>query len=102
MKVEVKCINERGRALFSSERKGLAPKHVGALVLQEERNGKLGRNTLVATLQDTRGGTRQPVLPGLFDAQVLWVRDGEIRIRGVEILDETEYSQCWEVKVLPC
>ncbi len=102
MKVEIQVINERGRPLFSSERKSLAPKHTGALVVQEERRQALGRNTMVANLQDTRGGMREPIIPVLFDAQVLWVRDDQIRIRGTEVIDQVEYSQCWDIKVLPC
>jgi hypothetical protein len=37
----------------------------------EERSVEYGRSTLVAKLQDTRGGIREPIVPALFDARVL-------------------------------
>jgi len=102
MKVEIQQINELGRALFTSERKSKAPKHQGELLLQEERVDYLGRSALVAALQDTRGGLREPIVPRLLDAQVIWVNDDRLRIRGWELVEDVQYNQCWDVKVLSC
>ena len=102
MRVEVQLVNELGRPLFTSERTSKAPRHTGDLQLVEERSNEYGRSTLVARLQDTRGGIREPIVPVLVDARVLWVQGSEIRIRGTERIDGVEYAQAWVAKVLPC
>lgn len=102
MKVEVQLINERGRPLFTGERKTKTPKHTGDLLLAQEHRPDYGRAALVAKLQDTRGGLRESIVPPLVDAQVLWVSGDQIRIRGTEVVDGTEFTQAWDVKVLPC
>jgi len=102
MKVEVQCINERGRALYAAERRSLAPKHSGMLVLRPERRDILGRDSLVAHLHGTRNGQLRDVVPELLEAKVVWVRLNHIRMRGFEVVDDIEYAQCWDIKVLPC
>lgn len=102
MKVQIQLINERGRPLFTGERKHKAAKHTGELVLAQEHRPDYGRAALVAQLQDTRGGLREPIVPSLVDAQVLWVKDDQIRIRGTELVDGAEYAQAWAVTMLPC
>lgn len=91
-----------GRALLSGERKTKAARHVGALRLAEERSTAYGRSTLVASLQDSRGGLREPIVPALADARVLWIEGAELRICGTELVDGVEYAQAWVVKVLSC
>lgn len=102
MRVEIQLVNELGRALLTGERTVKAPKHVGELRLREERSAEHGRSMLVATLQDARGGLREPVIPALLDAQVLWIEAGSLRIRGTERIDGVECAQAWAVKVLSC
>lgn len=102
MKVEVQLINERGRPLFTGERKTKAARHAGELQLTQEPRPDYGRAAMVARLQDTRGGLREPIVPALVDAQVLWVKDDQIRIRGTEVVDGAEFTQAWDVKVLKC
>lgn len=102
MRVEVQLVNELGRPLFTNERVTKAPKHTGDLQLAEERSNEYGRSTLVAGLQDTRGGIREPIVPALVDARVLWVKGNELRLRGTERIDGVEYAQAWVAKVLAC
>ena len=61
MKVEIQLINERGRPLFTSERKTKASKHTGELLLAQEHRPDYGRAAMVAKLQDTRGPSAQNV-----------------------------------------
>lgn len=91
-----------GRPLFTSERVAKGPKHTGDLQLLEERSTQYGRALPVATLQDTRGGIHEPIVPRLLDARVLWIKGSEIRVRGTELVDCVEYAQAWVAKVLPC
>jgi len=102
LRVEIQLINELGRALFTSERASKSAKHTGDLQLCEERHAEYGRHVLVARLQDTRGGIREPIVPILLDAKVLWVQGTELRIRGTERIEGVEYAQAWVAKVLPC
>jgi hypothetical protein len=102
VRVEVQLVNELGRPLFTSERIAKAPKHTGNLALLEERSNEYGRATLVAKLLDTRGSVREPIVPNLVDARVLWIRGAELRLRGTERIEGVEYAQAWVAKVLSC
>jgi hypothetical protein len=102
MRVEVQLVNELGRPLFTGERKVKASKHVGDLLLAQEHSTEYGRHILVARLQDTRGGIREPIVPILVDAKVLWIQGPELRLRGTERIDGVEYAQAWVAKVLQC
>lgn len=42
------------------------------------------------------------VLPMLRSAELLWLRDEELRLTGCEQEDGAEYVQTWAVKVLGC
>ena len=36
----------------------------------------------------------------LLDAEVIWVQDGALRIRGTEMLEGVQFVQTWEARVL--
>ena len=72
----------------------------GILRVRQERVDALGRYVTKAQLLHTDGDFKQ-VLPELVDAQLLWVEDGEIRIRGTEVRDNVQFNQTWEGRVVP-
>lgn len=40
------------------------------------------------------------LLPELVDAQVIWMNDKTIRVKGIETIDGTLFAQTWDIKVL--
>lgn len=99
MKVDVRPINFRGRPLPAAQRKK-EPACQGKLRIGENRNHRLGRSVLCATLTHATDGLGTQLLPELMDAQVIWAEDGFMRVRGVEEIEGTMYAQTWDVKVL--
>ena len=99
MKVQVQLINERGRPLQSRTRARM-PAYRGVLRVNEERNQELGRAVVTAQLLSDLEGTGGPLLPTLHDAAMLFVRDGQIRVRGFEMVEGAQYGQTWDIKVL--
>jgi hypothetical protein len=98
MKAEVQTLYEMGRPIPAKDRKSM-PKYRGKLRLNEARSGLHGRVTPTAALVAETDTTEQSVLPELHDAQVLYVRDNAMRIRGFEVCNGLEYGQVWEVQV---
>jgi hypothetical protein len=101
MKVEVKLLSEKGRAVprgMLAERR----RYTGAFSLQEARSRELGRTSFVATLHSTCEGAQEPLLPPLHDATLIHAADGRLRVRGFEFVDGTQLGQTWEVRVMPC
>lgn len=101
MKVEVQPIYNKGRGMRSKERASRPPFR-GTLQVREERVHELGRNATIAALLSTTDGTQQPLLPSLHDANLLYVNGVQLRIRGFELVDEVQYAQTWDVKVVSC
>lgn len=101
MKVEVKLLSEKGRAVpraFQQTRR----RYTGSFTLQERRCTQLGRSSIVANLHSTLDGASEPVLPPLHDAAVIHAEGGRMRVRGFEMLDGMQLGQTWDVKVLSC
>lgn len=99
MNVEVKCINERGKALptkFRKEREA----YRGLLRIRQDRVDAYGRFVTKAQLMQKDDATGATVLPDLLDAEVIWAQDGEMRIRGTEMLEGVQFVQTWEARVL--
>ena len=99
MQVEVRPINVGGRPLPTSQRKK-EPASRGKLRIFENRNHRLGRVVLCATLTHATDGLNTEMLPELMDAQVIWLDDKVMRVRGVEDVGGTMYAQTWEIMVL--
>lgn len=99
MRVEVRPLNVSGRPLTRAAHLRL-PASVGMLKVIEKRSGKLDRIVLCATLTSVSDGLDTELLPELGEAQVIWIDDGVMRIRGIEVLDGVQYAQTWVVKVL--
>ena len=101
MRVEVQTTYENGRELPKRERV-LRPKFRGNLHVREARVQSLGRIATTADLSSVTDANEQLLLPTLLDARVLFLHDGQMRIRGVESIQGAQYGQTWDVKVLPC
>lgn len=99
MKVHVRLLRHRGQNLRAPELKALPP-CAGILEVGEQRDTDLGRSTVRARLLDE--ATRNDILPELKSACLLWAKDGELRLTGVEQIDRCDYAQTWRVEVLPC
>lgn len=66
----------------------------------ERRIEALGRDTLCANLTDAINGLSTPKLPGLVNAELIWLSDDKMRLRGIEEVAGVQYAQTWDVKVL--
>lgn len=91
-------LNEHGRPLPAKERK-LMPKYRGMLSIHEARSGELGRITPMAQLVSATDSTAGHILPALHDAAVLFFKDGQMRIRGFELVNGAQFGQTWDVRV---
>jgi acyl-CoA hydrolase len=98
MKVEVQLVNEKGRSLPARERTSM-PVYRGILSIQEARSHELGRITPTAQLVSGTDGTGLPLLPALSDAALLFLTQGQMRVRGFECVDGVQYGQTWDVRV---
>jgi hypothetical protein len=98
MKVEVKLVNERGRSIPAKERRAMST-YRGVLRMNESRNHGLGRICVTAQLLSVTESNEMPVLPELLDATVLFLRDGQMRVRGFELREGVQYGQTWDVRV---
>lgn len=99
MKVEVKCINEKGKALPTKLRKEREA-YRGLLRIRQDHIGAYGRFVTKAQLMNQDDATGSTVLPDLLDAEVIWAQDGALRIRGTELRDDIQFAQTWEARVL--
>lgn len=99
MKVEVHCINRKGRPLPKAQRTS-QPGCRGELKVFENRLHALNRVVCCARLVSMTDGVEAALLPELTDAQLLWLDDKKMRFTGIEDIDGTLYQQGWDVKVL--
>lgn len=98
MRAKVQCLYERGRALTKQQRSAM-PTYQGELRFHEARSQHLGRITPSAKLVSTVDGTESEVVPDLYDAAVVFMRNRTIRVRGFEMRDGIVYAQTWDVEV---
>jgi hypothetical protein len=96
MKVHVRPMRYQGAFMFADELK-TAPARSGLLEVVEERDNELGRSTVRARLIDA--ASRNFILPELKAASLLWLKDGKMRLSGVESIDSRDYAQTWSVEV---
>ena len=101
MKTEVTLLYYRGRPIYTgSPERGVT--YHGALAISERRERMFGRSTFFASLKSNKDGLALDVLPELLDCSVIWVSGNKLRIRGIELVDATQFAQTWEAKVLTC
>ena len=74
---------------------------VGKLSLREQFESDFRRHMSVATLSPVGGGT-DFVLPPLYDAAIVWVGDGQLRVRGFEInpMTKAHVAMAWGAEIL--
>lgn len=96
MRVKVRTMRKLGHSLPQQERNALPPV-VGVLNIEEHRDPSLGRSVVRAQLRHLVEGIE--VLPDLVEARVLWLKDGQFRLAGIERVSDAEYAQTWAVEV---
>lgn len=101
MKVAVRPMRVKGREIPHKELLQ-RPVSVGRLEVREQRSSMLHRATTTARLLSLNQSAPLDVLPMLRSAELLWLRDEELRLTGCELEDGAEYVQTWNVKVLGC
>lgn len=98
MRVKVRLLNYRGRPLVKAER-ARSEEFTGILTVCENRQHRLGRVVLTATLTSQTAETPVPILE-LYDVTLLWIDGANVRLRGFEIHKLIEYAQTWSIEVL--
>ena len=70
----------------------------GSFSFEEVPSNEFKRTVPVARLQ---AGNGDDVLPPLYEAKLLWCKEGEARVSGLEVDDLTRRrtAQCWHVKI---
>ncbi len=99
MRVEVRPMNVKGKPLKNSEMKAVSPCR-GDLRVFENRLHYLGRAATCARVVSASDGLETDVMPELTDASLLWLDAKVIRLRGVEVVEGTHYSQTWDIKII--
>ena len=99
MRVEVNCINRRGRPLSRTERQQ-QPALKGELKVMENRLHPFNRAVMCANVLSITDGLEQPVLPELTDVQLIWLDGKRLRLRGNEQVEGALFAQTWDVRVL--
>lgn len=99
MRAEIQTINLRGKPLP----KGLRMSQgifTGTLRIRENRLHDFGRVVTCATLTNPKDGLNTAILPDLIDAEIIWLADDGMRIRGIERVGDVFFAQTWDIKVL--
>ena len=99
MRAEIRPINVRGKPLNKGLRESQAAV-TGMLQVIERRLDALGRVTLCANLTDALNGLSTPKLPELANAELIWLSDDKMRLRGIEEVAGIQYAQTWDIRVL--
>jgi hypothetical protein len=96
MYVKVRQLNHRGKPLFKGqpERQKV---YEGVLRVLETRPNRLGRGTTTAQVLDQASGVETTLLE-IYDVGLLWVRERNMRMRGLEFTDGAEFAQTWEIE----
>lgn len=97
MRVKVRRLRLNGKNLPANP--DGHPPVVGELRVSPERDPELAREVTRARLLDTTRGTGNDLLPDLSDAQLLWARDGKLRLAGVERVGGVSFAQTWSIEV---
>lgn len=99
MKVEVHIINYRGRPLSRIER-DKQPSVRGKLKLFENRLHAFNRSVRCAQVVSLTDGLDSSLLPELIDAELIWLDNDRMRLRGIEGVDGAYFAQTWDIRVL--
>ncbi|MBV5346682.1 hypothetical protein JZU46_00395 [bacterium] len=98
MKVEVQLMHEKGRVVPCAQRRAQR-KFSGSLAMREINTAEFGRTLMVASLMTT---DQELTLPQLYDAAIICVENGRMRLRGFEVHEGVQHGQTWDVKVTAC
>ena len=99
MRVEIRSMNVRVKVMKKAEREALAPAR-GKLKIFENRIHTLGRTVRVAQVLSIIDGSETELLPELRDAELIWLDGAVMRVRGLEMVEDTAFGQTWDIKVL--
>jgi hypothetical protein len=99
VKVEIQLVNEKGRAIQTKDRARM-PMYRGGMRIQETRCHELGRIVATAELCSVTDGDETLLVPSLFEARVLFLSKGQMRVRGTEFVGGIQYGQTWDVRVV--
>lgn len=99
MRVEVRPLSEKGQPLTPDKLKDLAPAR-GQMQIAETRIHSLRRISRYAKLVSDTNGLDSDQTLELLDAEVIWMDDFMLRIRGTERVGSVFYAQTWDVRVL--
>lgn len=71
--------------------------YAGAFTFEEAHSIEFRRTVATARLQAPSG---HDVLPPLYEAKLLWCKEGEARVTGLEIdeLSQKRTAQCWNIR----
>lgn len=74
---------------------------VGVFSMREQFDKDFNRTVRMAMLSPVGGG-RDFVLPPLYDAAIVWVGDGRLRIRGFEVnpMTKAHVAMAWGAEIL--
>lgn len=74
---------------------------VGKLSLREQFESDFRRHMVVATLSPIGNGV-DFILPPLYDAAIVWVGDGRLRVRGFEInpMTKAHVAMAWGAEIV--
>lgn len=77
------------------------PEYFGSFSFEEAFSNEFRRTVATARLQAQTG---EDLLPPLYEAKLLWCKDGEARVSGLEIDDLTKKrtAQCWNIRFAGC
>lgn len=72
--------------------------YFGAFSFEEVPSREFKRTVATARLQAANG---DDVLPPLYEAKLLWCKDGEARVSGLEVdgVTRRRTAQCWNVRL---
>lgn len=96
MRVKVRPMHRFGRPHLFKEIEAMPP-HVGILKVHEVRDLRWERRVICAQLLDLRNEAH--IIPALADARLLWAKDGQMRVAGIERVGDTEYAQTWAIEL---
>lgn len=98
--VAAKLYSDQGVPLPRHREISLHYTGIGVFSMREQYEKDFRRTLRVATLRPINGGDH--VLPPLYDAAIVWVGDGEIRVRGFEINPMTmaHVAMAWGAEIL--
>lgn len=98
MKVKVKPLFSQGRLIRARERQE-SPPYAGILVIREARDSEWSRNITTARVFQNTSGTECDVVPALHDIKLLYLSGHEMRLQGLERINEVVYAQTWQLEL---